>query len=117
MPGKHHGKIHLRTAVAQAGAHGGVQTELKRGRRHGRAKLWCGRRRGRAELWQSSAERLGDRPDEAQAGSQPDAQSGAVMLALARSGVGSARAGWGADGAQTMQKNLAFSCNDLYLPD
>lgn len=106
MPGKHHGKIHLRPAVAQAGAHGGVQTELKRGRRHGRAKLW-----------QSSAERLGDRPDEAQAESQPDAQSGAVMLALARSDVGSPRAGWGADGAQTMQKNLAFSCNDLYLPD
>lgn len=83
MPGKHHGKIHLRPAIAQAGAHGGAQTGLKRGRRHGRAKLWCGRRRGRAELWQSSAERLGDRPDEAQAESQPDAQSGAVMLALA----------------------------------
>ena len=66
---------------------------------------------------QSSAECLGNCPDEAQAESQPDAQSGAVMLALARSDVGSARAGWGADGAQTMQKNLAFSCNDLYLPD
>ena len=80
-----------------------------------------GRRRsssvGADEVGQSSAERLGDRPDEAQAESQPDAQSGAVMLALARSDVGSARAGWGADGAQTMQKNLAFSCNDLYLPD
>lgn len=84
-----------------------------------------GRRRsssvGADEVGQSSgvgaAERLGNCQDEAQAGSQPDAQSGAVMLALARSDVGSARAGWGADGAQTMQKNLAFSCNDLYLPD
>ena len=84
-----------------------------------------GRRRsssvGADEVGQSTgvgaAESLGDCPDEAQARSQPDAQSGAVMLALARADVGSARAGWGADGAQTMQKNLAFSCNDLYLPD
>lgn len=99
MPGKHHGKIHLRTGL-----------EHMEGRRRSSSV-------GAGKAGQSSAERLGNCQDEAQAGSQPDAQSGAVMLALARSDVGSARAGWGADGAQTMQKNLAFSCNDLYLPD
>lgn len=99
MPGKHHGKIHLRTGL-----------EHMEGRRRSSSV-------GADEVGQSSAERLGNCQDEAQARAQPDAQSGAVMLALARADVGSARAGWGADGAQTMQKNLAFSCNDLYLPD